>query len=119
VVAHEYGHHVQQVSGILPAFYDIQYNITSRAARLEFNRRMELQASCFAAVFVGANRRALPITGNVRRQWDWMTSHSGDVPGYPRDHGSFRNHDYWSRRGFNSQNVGLCNNFTAAARYAS
>ncbi|WP_127794371.1 neutral zinc metallopeptidase [Agromyces sp. LHK192] len=46
VVAHEWGHHVQQVAGILEAAQDGQTGPTSNAVRVE------LQADCFAGAWV-------------------------------------------------------------------
>ena len=60
-VAHEYGHGLQQMTGILPAFYRFRYAAPTEAARLLVNRRMELQASCLGNVFLGANRNSYPI----------------------------------------------------------
>lgn len=30
----------------------------------------------------------------------YVVDHSGDQPGYPRDHGSIKNHGWWSKAGF-------------------
>jgi predicted metalloprotease len=119
VMAHEYGHHVQAVTGILQAEHEMRYQASSREGVLQSSRRTELQASCFAAVFVGANRRSLPITGQARTQWNWLIAHTGDFPPYPRDHGSFANNKFWMTRGFNGRTPGVCNTFTASGRAVS
>lgn len=119
VMAHEYGHHVQAVSGVLEAEHEMRYHATSQEGILQSSRRTELQASCYAAVFVGANRRTLPVTGAVRTQWNWLIAHTGDFPPYPRDHGSFANNKFWMNRGWNSRNPGQCNTFTASGRMVS
>jgi hypothetical protein len=113
VAAHEYGHHLQHASGILEAAHDLEYDANSRETALEWSRRVELQASCFGAVFVSANSRTLPVTGAVKRGWDWVTD-TGDRPSGPRDHGSRKNHNYWTKRGWNSRNLAFCNTFTAS-----
>lgn len=119
VMAHEYGHHVQEVSGVLEAEQRMRYQATSREGILQSSRRTELQASCYAAIFVGANRRTLPVTGAARTQWNWLVAHTGDFPPYPRDHGSFSNNRFWMGRGWNSRNPGQCNTFTASGRMVS
>lgn len=113
LTAHEYGHHLQHASGILAAAHDLEYDANSRDAALEWSRRIELQASCFAAVFVSANRDSYGVTGAVKRGWDWVTD-VGDRPAGPRDHGSRKNHNYWTKRGWNSRNLAMCNTFTAS-----
>lgn len=118
VMAHEYGHHVQNVTGILGAYHELRYQASNQGA-LFLSRQTELQASCFAAVFVGANRSSLPVTGFARKQWDWLVAHSGDLPGYPRDHGSLINHTFWSKRGFSGRSPGVCRVFSASPRFSS
>ena len=114
LTAHEYGHHLQHASGILEAAHDLEYDANSRSAALEWSRRIELQASCFAAVFVSANSRSYGVTGSVKSGWNWVVN-TGDRPSGPRDHGSKKNHVYWSERGWNSRNLAMCNTFSASS----
>lgn len=113
-VAHEYGHSIQQMTGILPAFYRVRYEAPNEAAKLQVNRRMELQASCLGNVFLGANRNSYPIKGELYRQWLWVVTQSGDVSYLPRDHGSRASHGAWSRAAFASRSLAKCNTFTAS-----
>lgn len=108
--AHEYGHHVQHLTGILAANHDMRYEAPTRTAELEMTRRLELQASCFSDVFIGANRRTYPITGQSLTQWRWLI---GNVTDNNNDHGDAPNHRYWATRGYNSRNPAACNTFTA------
>ncbi|TWD81585.1 hypothetical protein FB561_2701 [Kribbella amoyensis] len=108
--AHEYGHHVQNLTGILDANHNMRYEAPTRAAELEMTRRLELQASCFADVFIGANRRTYPITGQAQFQWRWLIGHVTDNN---NDHGDANNHEYWALRGYQTRNPGACNTFTA------
>ncbi len=112
-VAHEYGHHVQQLSGIMTASWNRTYSMDDEGGRLQESRRRELQASCLGNLFIGANRRALPISGENKRQYLWAISHTIDPR---RDHGSPPNHNIWALRGYNGRNPSLCNTFTASAR---
>lgn len=109
--AHEYGHHVQRLTGILAANWDMRYSAPTRTAALEMSRRLELQASCFSDVFIGANRRSYPITGQSYTQWVWLI---GNVTDRANDHGDAPNHKFWARRGYDSRNPGSCNTFTAS-----
>jgi hypothetical protein len=111
-VAHEYGHHVQYLSGILRAANTLQYEKSGDAA-LEVSRRLELQASCLGNVFLGINKFTYPIKGSAKNELDWLHSHQGDEYGTQRDHGSRKVVPYWTGRGWNSHNNALCNTFTA------
>ncbi len=112
-VAHEYGHHVQQLSGVLTASWNRSWAMENESERLQESRRRELQASCLGNLFIGANRRALPITGENNRQYRWAISHTIDPR---RDHGAPPNHTFWALRGYNGRNPGLCNTYTASSR---
>ena len=118
-IAHEYGHHVQQLTGILQASWDRGYAMGSRDLELEESRRRELQASCFSAVYLGADKRYFPVSGNWGRWWRWKVYNQGDQWNPVRDHGDRMNHGWWSMRGFNSKNPGLCNTFTASRQMVS
>ncbi len=54
VLAHEYGHHIQTVTGISDQIRSAQQQNPSRANRLQV--LMELQADCYAGVWAGKNR---------------------------------------------------------------
>ncbi len=115
-VSHEYGHHIQAITGILTGERGLGYN-ASYAVELELSRRTEIQASCFGNVFMGSNRRTYPVAGELRKQLAWRTAHSGDEYGDARDHGSREIQPYWANRGFNSRNPGSCNTYVAGAQY--
>ena len=116
-VAHEYGHHIQELTGILEAYNSLRYDAASESARLEINRRLELQASCFAGVFLSANKGSYHISGQLKTQLDFLTNNSGDEydPTGQRIHGKKKNHGYWFHRGYNTRNLAACNTFTAAS----
>lgn len=122
-ISHEYGHHVQWLTGILGASYQRQRLMSTYAARLEENRRMELQASCFGTAVLGSNKRYYPWSGGLMTQLNNVVSHSGDQPGYPRDHGSLKNHAFWSTMGFNAKHsytiAGNCNTYNASSAYVA
>jgi len=110
--AHEYGHHVQNMTGILAANHRIRYEAPTQAAELEGSRRLELQASCFGDMFIGSNKGSYPVTGESLFQWKWLILHWTD---YNNDHGDGVNHQYWAKRGFTSRNANVCNTFAASA----
>jgi uncharacterized protein len=116
-IAHEYGHHVQAMSGILTASWWRQQRMTGDAALAE-SRRRELQASCLGSAYIGSNKVAYPMSGGLLQQWYYVISHSGDQPGQPRDHGSMANHNFWSLAGWKGngtyQHPGSCQTWAAS-----
>jgi predicted metalloprotease len=110
--AHEYGHHVQSTMGILSAYARIRYERPTYAKELEDSRRLELQASCFSDIFISANRKTYPVTGQALYQWRWLIGHVTDLQ---NDHGDPNNHQYWATRGWNSRNPSVCNTWVAPA----
>jgi uncharacterized protein len=118
-VAHEYGHHLQHLTGILEAAHDLRYQAPNREARLEMSRRIELQANCLAGVFLGANRRSYPISGTELRMWNQYVVTAGDPPGYPRDHGSGRSNQRFMGYAFKTMNPGHCATFRAPSAHVT
>jgi len=114
LMAHEYGHHVQQMSGI----WNYYWNARARAGRsmqLQLSRRSELQAECFSAVFMNTVRDTLPVNPD---EWDytvdWFRKNGGKAWSQ-NDHGKGRTQAYWMSRGFNSGNVGSCNTWAVSS----
>ncbi|MEV6282686.1 neutral zinc metallopeptidase [Kribbella sp. NPDC051770] len=120
-LAHEYGHHVQMLTNILISSSSRKGWAKTEPAKLEESRRLELQASCLGAAFLGANKTALGITGQRLETWEWQTKHSGDEynPKKVRDHGSRKNNWLWSGASFKTTNPASCNTFTAPAAKVS
>ncbi|WP_370179900.1 neutral zinc metallopeptidase [Alteriqipengyuania sp.] len=57
VVAHEYGHHIQNLTGLAGQVRSAQQQDQRRAN--ELNVRMELQADCYAGVWAGKNKNRI------------------------------------------------------------
>jgi len=57
VVAHEYGHHVQKLTGVADAIASAQQQDPGHANQLQV--MMELQADCYAGVWAGKNRNLI------------------------------------------------------------
>lgn len=119
LIGHEYGHHVQNLTGILTASWNRQQGTSSGGAALEESRRRELQASCLSMVYLGADKSFFPVSGGIRTWLRWAVYHRGDQWNPKRDHGDKNNHGFWSMRGFNSRNASQCNTFTATHKVVS
>ncbi|MEU8226885.1 neutral zinc metallopeptidase [Kribbella sp. NPDC048915] len=120
MIAHEYGHHVQRSVGIL-ALYPQLLRGKSEAGQLEVFRRKELQASCFGAAFLGANKATFQLSGRRLDAWRYVVRHVGDEYSKDnvRDHGSRKSHAYWTLRAFESASPQSCATFTAPAKRVS
>ena len=57
VMAHEYGHHIQQITGVADQIRSAQQQNPRAANQLQV--LMELQADCYAGVWAGRNRNAI------------------------------------------------------------
>jgi predicted metalloprotease len=87
--AHEYGHHVQALSGMTDVYWDKRYEAgTDSAAGLELSRRFELQAQCFSGMYLGSTVNRGGDVGQPMYRDAWQTQNRGDHGGGPRDHGS-------------------------------
>jgi predicted metalloprotease len=113
--AHEYGHHVQNLSGILVASVTRQQSMTP-IQKLQESRRRELQATCLGAAYLGANAAVIPLRGALLANYRFLIAHTGDDYARPRvyDHGNRVSNYQWSIAGFNSKQPNFCNTFTAA-----
>lgn len=115
-MAHEYGHHVQELSGITEAGDRMQRDYPYRGpVWLQLSRRMELQANCFAGVAIAAMSGRGSV-GAVELA-DAASSIGGDdvEPGLPRDHGTAANNLKWFQTGLDAGRPAVCNTWLAAA----
>jgi len=124
VIAHEYGHHVQNLLGILPKVQNMQHGVTkSDANRLQV--RVELQADCLAGVWankqqqkesfldpgdVDAALKTASAIGDDRLQ----RQARGVVVPDSFTHGSSEQRVRWFNTGFKNGTVDSCNTFAAA-----
>ncbi|SEG85921.1 hypothetical protein SAMN04489712_118108 [Thermomonospora echinospora] len=120
VIAHEYGHHVQEQAGILAYGHqrmDAAAAAASAAGSTEISRRIELQAQCLAGVFLGAERGTLPMTRAqyVALMIDLRARGDDRQPADKRDHGSGRSYAGWVEKGYRERVVGTCDTWTVPA----
>ncbi|MDA0635081.1 neutral zinc metallopeptidase [Nonomuraea sp. MCN248] len=106
-VAHEWGHHVQELTGILDAQNTLYWR-SGRTQRAALSRRLEMQAECLSGVFYRSALDSLPseITWS-----QWI-----DAVGQSREskiHGKPRNLAYWQDRGYDAGSARACNTWTA------
>jgi predicted metalloprotease len=123
VIAHEIGHHVQNLLGIADKISRVQQR-SSTAARNALSVRMELQADCFAGVwgYHARHNRNLIEAGDFEEGLHAAAAIGDDRlqktgQGYVQPeswtHGSSEQRVTWLRRGLQSGDPGTCDTFSA------
>jgi predicted metalloprotease len=115
LIAHEYGHHIQQISGIWHYYWTARTG-TTKAQRLMLSRQSELQAECFSSIFM-RTLRDTPLVTDADWSYtvDWFRKNG--AKGWPQnDHGKGPTQAAWMTRGFNRGTPGSCNTWAAAPR---
>jgi len=122
VIAHEYGHHIENLMGVLPRVQQAQQRAQSRAEANRLSVRVELMADCLAGVWAAhANKqwkilepgdvdkavRTAQAIGDDRLQ----QASSGRVTPDSFTHGSAAQRVEWLNRGLQSGRVDACNTF--------
>ncbi|GAB3479837.1 neutral zinc metallopeptidase [Nocardiopsis coralliicola] len=122
LLAHEYAHHVQGEAGLLEYYHEQRGQESGEAAKNTWTRRSELQANCFAGVFLGSVQVTYPLDdGDVALMLDdaEATADRADGPPSDRTHGSAENSRTWIEHGFQQQSPGACNTWTASSGLVS
>ena len=123
VIAHEVGHHVQNLLGIAGKVHRAQ----QQSGKVEANAlsvRMELQADCLAGVWGkrANDMRSILDPGDLEAALNAATAIGDDrlqQQGQGRivpesfTHGSSEQRVRWFRRGFETDDMGQCNTFKA------
>lgn len=124
VIAHEVGHHIQNLLGIAHKTQEAQRQAASRAEANRISVLVELQADCFAGVWGHQIRNegrledgdveeafaAAQAVGDDRLQ----QQSSGRVVPDSFTHGSSKQRLEWFRKGLQRGNPAECNTFAAA-----
>jgi predicted metalloprotease len=111
-IAHEYGHHVQNESGILNAAADLMTSDDeSSVDDLGRVRRIELQANCFGALFIAAAAGRGDISASAANAAiaDYGNTSDSD------SHGSRKHQLSWARAGFEKKNTAACDTWSASS----
>ncbi len=116
LLAHEYGHHVQEQSGIMSK-HDALYREADgdQTKILDLSRRLELQADCFSTLFL-ANAAG---RGSIAAKLLTPLKQTGLEAADSETHGSAKNGALWQKRGLNAKDTSACNTFAAPASEVS
>jgi len=122
VMAHEFGHHVQSLTGLSDQVRRAQRQDPERSNALQV--RMELQADCYAGVWAGRNRRLIEagdmeegLTAASAIGDDTLMRNAGrSVSPESFTHGSSAQRMQWLRRGLETGDEEACDTFADPGR---
>jgi predicted metalloprotease len=126
VIAHEVGHHVQNLLGILPKVQEAQQRAASKADSNRLQVRVELQADCFAGVWANhaEAQKSFLDPGDVDAALQTASAigddtlqrkAQGTVVPESFTHGSAEQRKRWFMTGFKDGTVKACNTFAAGS----
>lgn len=120
VLAHEVGHHIQNLTGILPKFNQMRQSMSQEEAN-QMSTRVELQADCFAGIWGHfTDQKGLLEQGDLEEALNAATQIGDDTlqrrtQGYvvPEsfNHGTSEQRATWFNRGFQSGKLADCDTF--------
>lgn len=121
VIAHEVGHHVQNLLGILPKFNQMRQSMGEAQAN-QMSVRVELQADCFAGIWgYYTNQKGILEAGDLEAALNAAHQIGDDTlqrrsQGYvvPEsfNHGTSAQRAKWFKRGFDSGKLDVCDTFS-------
>lgn len=121
VIAHEVGHHVQNLLGILPKFNQMRQQMSQVQAN-QMSVRVELQADCFAGVWgYFTNQKGILEAGDLESALNAAHQIGDDTlqrrsQGYvvpdSFNHGTSAQRAKWFQRGFDSGKLESCDTFS-------
>lgn len=125
VIAHEVGHHVQNLLGIIDKVNGVRQRVSQREAN-QLSVRQELQADCFAGVWAHHAHRSRQIieAGDVEEALGAAAAvgddriqqqHQGRVVPDSFTHGSAQQRVRWFRIGLERGELAACDTFSAGA----
>jgi len=120
VIAHEVGHHVQNLTGVLPKFNQMRQQMSEVEAN-QMSIRVELQADCFAGVWAyHTEQKGILERGDLEEALNAAQQIGDDTlqkktQGYvvPEsfNHGTSQQRTTWFQRGFDSGTLAACDTF--------
>lgn len=123
VVAHEVGHHVQNLLGVLPRFNEARKRMSEVDAN-QMSVRVELQADCFAGVWgKQTDQKGLLQGGDLEEALNAAQQIGDDTlqkrsQGYvvPEsfNHGTSQQRVTWFKRGFDTGDIKACDTFSGS-----
>jgi len=121
VLAHEVGHHVQNLTGVLPEFNEARPTLSQEEAN-QWSIRVELQADCYAGIWANyAGQENLLEQGDIEEAINAAIQIGDDTlqrrtQGFavPKtfNHGTSEQRRAWFERGYSSGDINACDTFS-------
>ena len=127
IIAHEAGHHIQNLLGILPRVTALQQQAGSKTASNALQVKVELQADCLSGVWVNHEAKKRPnfleagdidaalTTASAIGDDTLQRQATGRVVPDSFTHGSAAQRKQWFMTGYQQGTVQACNTFGAGA----
>jgi predicted metalloprotease len=127
IIAHEAGHHIQNLLGILPRVTRLQQQAGSKAESNALQVKIELQADCLSGVWVNREEKKRPgfleagdidaalTTASAIGDDTLQRQATGRVVPDSFTHGSAAQRKQWFMTGYQQGTVQACNTFAAGA----
>jgi uncharacterized protein len=128
IIAHEAGHHIQNLLGILPRVTQLQQQAGNKAASNALQVKIELQADCLSGVWVNREEKTRPgflesgdidaalTTASAIGDDTLQRQATGRVVPDSFTHGSAAQHKQWFMTGYQQGTVEACNTFAAGTQ---
>ncbi len=114
VFAHEYGHHIQAISGISQKSNRDRYNAgVNSSTGLELSRRLELEAQCFDGMFMGSSEAVGTVSTDQANFVKKDNYERGDDNADVRDHGQNQHYGAWYTQGQENNRTWMCNTWSS------
>jgi predicted metalloprotease len=125
IIAHEAGHHIQNLLGILPKVTRLQQQANSKAEANALQVKVELQADCLSGVWVNREEKKRPnfleagdidaalTTASAIGDDTLQRKATGHVVPDSFTHGSAAQRKRWFMTGYQQGTVQACNTFAA------
>ncbi|MCB1448237.1 MAG: zinc metallopeptidase [Rhizobiaceae bacterium] len=123
VIAHEVGHHIQNLTGVLPKFNRARQSMSETEANA-MSVRVELQADCYAGIWGRyTDQKGILEKGDLEEALNAAHQIGDDAlqkrsQGYvvpdSFTHGTSEQRAKWFRRGFDTGKVSACDTFSGA-----
>jgi predicted metalloprotease len=128
IIAHEAGHHIQNLLGILPRVTRLQQQASSKAESNALQVKVELQADCLSGVWVNREEKKRPgfleagdidaalTTASAIGDDTLQRQATGRVMPDSFTHGSAAQRKQWFLNGYKGGSVKSCDTFSASAQ---
>ena len=127
IIAHEAGHHVQNLLGIIPKVTQLQQQAGSKAEANALQVKVELQADCLSGMWTNLEEKKRPnflepgdidaalTTASAIGDDTLQRQATGRVVPDSFTHGSAAQRKEWFMRGYKEGNINACNTFAPGA----